>query len=90
MVSIIIFARSGLFSLTSAYLSSLPQDGQKSSFWFSAGLHFWHGWRGCGFRNMFVLNSFSVVVRSNSVPRNISIHPPKKWKAWRASCSPYW
>jgi len=89
-VIVAIFAMSCFLGFICGYFMSLPQWGQKSSFWFWVGLHFWHGWRGCGFRNMLVLNSFSVVVRSSSVPRNMSIHPPRKWKIWRASCSPYW
>ena len=90
MAIVAILAMSCFLGFIFGYFMSLPQWGQKSSFWFSAGLHFWHGCGGCGFVNMLVLSSFSVVVRSSSVPMKIRIHPPSRWKVWRASCSPYW
>ena len=38
--------------------------------------------------NICVLNIFSEIVSSRSVPKNISAQPPSRWKACRARFSP--
>ena len=35
-----------------------------------------------------VLKSFSLMNSSISVPMKMRIHPPRRWKRSRASCSP--
>lgn len=72
----VIFAMSLLCSMFLADLIILPQAKQNDWFDCVLGMHWGHF--SAGLANICVLNAFSDMARSKSVPRNTSIHPPSR------------
>ena len=81
-----IFATSSFWMVSSGGLRILPHAMQKLSLNFGVGVH--RGQFSVGLVNIWVLNIFSEVASSSSVPRNMSTQPPRRWNAWRARASP--